>query len=326
MTRKPEDPAAARIRWGVELETMIPAGCEVSVGHYHLGLNVTSGLTPKRERVLAPSFAGIPLWQAERDNSIQPDPGFDKCEFVSPILSGERGVVCLRDFVRFALQIGAKVNTSCGCHITVGVPSIIGASDVPRISRFIRSLARLVTRHAWAIYAQTGTARHRSNYAQALPDTAGQLTNQLLYQISDLDRSQLVHDCGRGLVNFRKAFPSDLTKSAVEFRVFAGTLNEKKLLHHLATVLGLCRRAATAKAIPPFSPPSSPSHLSYKKPQNAPDALRLLWRYLGWADDSIGADCAFGQFGTLYHEFPTYSGLAMRKAIQFEARYPAANL
>ena len=40
---------------------------------------------------------------------------------------------------------------------------------------------------------------------------------------------------------------------SARFRVFADTLNRHKLLHHLATVLGLCRRAAEIECLGVFS-------------------------------------------------------------------------
>ena len=51
------------------------------------------------------------------------------------------------------------------------------------------------------------------------------------------------------MVNFQKLF----SHGVIEFRVFAGTLNRHKLLHHLATVLGLCRRAAEVQCLGGFT-------------------------------------------------------------------------
>ena len=68
----------------------------------------------------APTFNGN-HWKAERDGSIRVKPGRVACEFVSPILKGGAGVEHLLQFVEWANAIGANVNASCGCHITVGV-------------------------------------------------------------------------------------------------------------------------------------------------------------------------------------------------------------
>jgi hypothetical protein len=48
------------------------------------------------------------------------------------------GVEHLLQFVKWARGIGAKVNSACGCHITVGVKSIIGTDDPQAISEYAR--------------------------------------------------------------------------------------------------------------------------------------------------------------------------------------------
>jgi hypothetical protein len=48
------------------------------------------------------------------------------------------GVEHLQQFVKWARGIGAKVNSTCGCHITVGVKSIIGPDGPRAISEYAR--------------------------------------------------------------------------------------------------------------------------------------------------------------------------------------------
>ena len=56
------------------------------------------------------------------------------------------------------------------------------------------------------------------------------------------------------MVNFQKIFRHGPTgyAGAIEFRVFAGTVSLNKILHHLATVLGLCRRASEVQCLGAF--------------------------------------------------------------------------
>lgn len=136
---KPADVSAEAIRFGVEIETMVPASAGLTISAYHGGRAVVEATALDGRRVTAPVFGGH-YWRAKRDGSILADPGHVACEFVSPILHGEAGIQALRDFVRFVRDIGA-----------------------------------------------------------------------------------------------------------IEFRAFAGTLNEFKVLHYVATALGLMRRAAVAK-------------------------------------------------------------------------------
>src|SRR4051794_33845821 len=106
---KIQDNAAANIEFGVELETMIPLTSAVNVGGYHHGLGVMRGKSATTgEMLAAPSFNGN-YWKAERDGSIQVEPGFIACEFVSPILKGVEGLLALRGMIAFINGIGGKV-------------------------------------------------------------------------------------------------------------------------------------------------------------------------------------------------------------------------
>lgn len=319
------DAKSAQIRFGVELETQILTESEIAVGDYHRGATVSRGSYYDntlliRTVAVAPDFNGN-NWRADRDGSIRCDGGYMPAEFVSPILFGSLGVDRLLEFVHFAKMVGAAVNASCGCHITVGIPSIIGSQEPNRIIEFVRALSRIVNEHQWAIYAQTGTDRHSNVYSAPLPKESGEITNQLKKDHAEIPDSVvqlMLNDLGRGIANFRKAFPSDLSKSAVEFRAFAGTLSEKKLMHHLATVFGLCRKAAEAKTIPVFSRPDR------KSPRNAPESLKKMWRYLGWIDDVPGSDIAYGQFGQLYERSEEHKAKALEMAEKFEEKHPCA--
>lgn len=324
---KPQDTKAAQIRFGIELETFIPIASRVAVGGYHSGFPVESGYrgTERRE---APTFGRSGKWRAERDGSITYEDGFAPCEFVSPILNGEEGIAHLREFVQFLNFIGAGVNKSCGCHVTVGVQGLRPhgdrmTNDVSGIARAVRRIVRVANRHALAIYGQTGTGRHENErYAAQVPVTGADLTNNLVLPEPDGSTYNQkavnnVSAIGRGMVNCLKAFPENLSKSAIEFRAFAGTVNEHKVLHHVATVLGICRKAMETRVVPSFT---------YKKPANSEAALREMWQSLGWIDDMPGFDCAYGLFGTLYTEFPTYNRTALKMVKKFDKKFPNVKL
>ena len=106
----------------------------------------------------------------------------------------------------------------------------------------------------------------------------------------------------------------------IEFRVFAGTLNRHKLLHHLATVMGLCRRAAEVECLGAFSKNKSQA----KRTATAASALRYLWDSLGWTGSK--RPVALGLVGPLHSDFRTYRQVAERMCLQFDSRFPAANL
>ena len=313
---KPQDPHAESITFGVELETTIPATSGVVVGAYHVGTTVRAGVDARTLlQICAPSFDGA-NWKAERDGSIRTIQGRVACEFVSPILKGSGGVEHLLQFVEWANGIGANVNGSCGCHITVGIKSVIGTDDPQAMSEFARKLAHIARWHAMSLYGQTGTGRHLNRYSHTLGDDVGTLVRQMEHRTDPGLKSVAARQCGRGMINFQKLF----SHGVIEFRVFAGTLNRHKLLHHLATVLGLCRRAAEVECLGSFAKNKSQA----KRTATAKDALRFLWDYLGWTGGK--RDVALGLVGPLHAEFKTYRKVAERMCRRFDSRFPFANL
>jgi hypothetical protein len=245
------------------------------------------------------------------------------CEFVSPILHGDEGVENLLRFVDFTHAIGATVNDSCGCHITVGIESVIGTDDPRAVSEFIRKLAHISRWHARSLYGQTGAGRHLNHYSHPLLEDTGSKMRRLVTTEEERVKAECAEQCGRGMVNFRKAFKRDADGcyvGVVEFRVFAGTLNAKKILHHLGTVLGLCRRAHEVRVLGGFTK----NKAQIKRTATAVSALRYLHDYLGWAGSK--RPVALGLFGPLHAEFSTMRKEAQRLCKRFDERYPDAFL
>ncbi len=297
---KPHDVKAESITFGVELETTIPNSSGVVVGGYHCGFAVSVGNDLHTgQPVEAPTFNGL-HWKAERDGSIRCKSGQVACEFVSPVLKGTEGVHALLRFTEWARAIGATVNGSCGCHITVGIESVIGTNDPQAVGEYVRKLAHIARWHSMSLYGQTGTGRHLNHYSHTLGDDVGALVRRL-ERVSDPTRkADAANRCGRGMVNFRKVF----THGVIEFRVFAGTLNRHKLMHHLATVLGICRRAAEVECLGAFKKNKAQS----KRTSTAAAAVRFLWDYLGWTGSK--RPVALGLFGPLHDEFRQFRKVA----------------
>ena len=298
---KAQDPQAERICFGIELETTIPVTAGVEVGAYHNGRPVFAGRAHGTGTTVAAPVFLCHHWRAERDGSIRCDYGEMACEFVSPVLYGSEGIEHLLEFVAWATEIGAGVNSSCGCHITVGVESIIGANDLQAMSEFARKLAHIARWHAMSLYGQTGTGRHLSQYAHTLDDSVGTLVKRMEQTPHASRKSEAAMRCGRGMINFQKLF----THGVIEFRVFAGTLNRLKIMHHLATVLGLCRRAADVQCLGGFSR----NKAQEKRTATAATALRFLWDYLGWTGSK--RPVALGLIGPLHSRFHLHAETAV---------------
>ncbi len=323
---KPQDLASAEIWFGVEIETMIPTNSGVAVGGYHRGVAVTGGRSVSTGLVIAaPKLAprdrvDVGTWHADRDGSIRCEAGFQACEFVSPILRGEAGLANLCAMLEFIRTIGGQVNASCGLHITIGISSVIGTQDTAAVAQFVKKIGHVANQNAWAIYSQTLGGRHLNNYSHRLaPECATHLSTIANGATSTADLGVRAAACGRGMVNFQKAFMTD--RGAIEFRAFAATLNKDEVLHHLATVFGLVRRAAVSQVLGGFQKSSKKNRST-----TAPQALRRMWRILGWSDATECQHVALGLFGMLHAEFATFRKAALTLAELFEANYPAANL
>ena len=313
---KNQDHKAAEATFGIEIETSIPLCSDVNVGGYHNGNAVLRGRHATTNEVInAPRF-GNACWRAERDASIRSATGGMAAEFVSPILRGASGVQALADFVGFLNQIDAKVNETCGVHVTVSVDSIIGTSDNQARAEFAQKLAHIAQWHSRAIYGQTGTGRHLNHYSHQFSEAVAQYARAMKNRPTLADKMRAAEACGRGMVNFRKLF----THGVVEFRAFAGTTNVSKILHHVATAIGLCRRAHEVKNLGGFKK----NKAQEARTRTAVSALDFLHDYLGWRGSK--RDCALGLFGLLHTQFRHYRKTAVKMCEKFDAQFPNANL
>ena len=224
---------ADHVTFGVELETVMPVNT-LQVGGYHSGRLVTA----------APLFNGTP-WTAERDGSITAPTGFMPCEFVSPVLSGPAGVANLVAMLEWIRTMGGQVNPSCGCHIHIGLASLLGREASAAAKAFyVRKLAGVVNINAAALYAQTGTRRDLSHYTAPL-------TDQIRETLEEASREGSTDTYGYRMDRYRVLNVTNVnTRGTVEFRAFAGTLSTEKVLHHLWTCLFMTRFAQELTRVP----------------------------------------------------------------------------
>jgi hypothetical protein len=186
----------------------------------------------------------------------------------------------------------------------------------------VRKLAHIAQWHAMSLYGQTGTGRHLNRYSHTLAADVARHMRQIVNTSTIQQKEVAAAACGRGMLNFNKAFRTRGSEyvGAVEFRVFAGTTSLTKILHHLATVLGLCRRAHQVQCLGAFRK----NKLQARRTQTAESALRFLHDYLGWNGNA--RPVALGMFGRLHSEFPVYRDEAQRLCRRFDERYPDARL
>ena len=179
-----------------------PANDTTPIGGYHNGLPV----------------AWLPTgWKAERDGSIRTPAGRKPCEFVSPILRGYEGLRNVETAVDAIKERGARVNESCGLHITVS-----WNGDAAALARLIS----LIGNHEKAIYAATGTRRRERNHWAKQIKTYG-------------NKDAAKDRCERDRYHLLNLTHLAAGKNRIEIRAFAGTLNKTKLLGYIQMVLGL---------------------------------------------------------------------------------------
>lgn len=198
---------ANQITFGCEFETTLPATDTTPIGPYHHGNQVD----------------WLPQgWRVERDGSIQPRVhGRKGAEFVSPKLTGEAGLAEVCTALDRLNERGARVNETCGLHITV-----TWNGDAAALARLIN----LVANHEKAIYASTGTSRReQGNYCRPVKAYGNAERAEARTKADRYHLLNLTH-LARGA-------------NRIEFRAFAGTLNKEKVVGYIRMVLGLVQIA-----------------------------------------------------------------------------------
>lgn len=203
-------------------------------------------------------IAQLPGWQAKHDGSISPGRGRVGCEFVSPVLKGADGIQQVLQAIAFIKSIGGRVNQSCGLHVHVGFDKSNATAST--------KLATLVANFEKAIYASTGTrTREQGRYCRPIQGL-GNAVDALR-----VARSNRYHVC-----NFATPHPT------VEFRAFAGTLNESKIIAHIMMAVGMVERALKAARVTNWiAKPVSPTSPIARKGEGQ-TALTRLYYQLGW--------------------------------------------
>jgi len=202
---------ANEIAFGIEFETTLPNSDTTPIGPYHGGYQVP----------------WLPDgWRAERDSSIRPETMDRKgCEFVSPKLRGIEGLKQVEEALDAINARGARVNASCGLHVTIE-----WNGDAAALARLIS----LVGNHERAIFASTGTRRReRTTYTKQIKQYG--------------DKDQAKNRCEADRYHLLNLTHLARGKNRIEFRAFAGTLNKTKVLGYLMMCLGLVELALTTR-------------------------------------------------------------------------------
>lgn len=240
---------ANQITFGCEFETTLPATDTTPIGVYHHGLQVE----------------WLPQgWRVERDGSIMPRTfGRKGAEFVSPKLTGEAGLAEVCHALDKLNERGARVNETCGLHITV-----TWNGDAAALARLIS----LVANHEKAIYASTGTSRReRGTYCRPVKTYNNAAAAERQAKADRYHLLNLTH-LARGA-------------NRIEFRAFAGTLNKEKVVGYIRMVLGLVELALEGGRQADWSyEPKAGKNGPWHRNNAGPGEIELnrLYYRLGW--------------------------------------------
>ena len=278
---------ASEINFGVEFETTLPMNDTTHIGHYHSGCQVN----------------WLPAgWKAERDSSIRCQAGRKACEFVSPKLNGPEGLHQVGEALAQIRIRGAKVNESCGVHVTVG-----WNGDAAALARLIS----LVGNHEKAMYASTGTKRReRVIYTKSIKVYGNRNDAKLK---CDSDRYHLLN-----LTHLARG------QKRIEFRVFAGTLNTTKAQAYIQMCLGLVELAINSKRCSDWNYTKAEGKRScWDRNGDGETELNRLFYRLGWTKGWYKGALKDKRYGEICdaREWKTIKN----KLVQLARKYDQAN-
>ncbi|TWU40180.1 putative amidoligase enzyme [Novipirellula aureliae] len=283
---------ANNIAFGIEFETTLPSNDTTPIGGYHNGTQVP----------------WLPTgWKAERDSSIRTlAPNRKGCEFVSPKLRGYQGLRQVEDALDKINEHGARVNYSCGVHVTIEFNG-----DAAALSRLIS----LVGNHERAIYASTGTKRReRTNWAKTVKAYGNKDEAKRRCESDRYHLLNLTH-LARG-------------RNRIEFRAFAGTTNKAKALGYIQMCIGLVELALNTKRCSGWDYAKKPGTKScWDRPgagEGETELNRLFYR-LGWTKGWYKGELRNKRFGELSAADQTCDWKATkRKLLEMARKYDRA--
>lgn len=258
--------APEEFTFGIEIECALPMDAirehGLRPGGYHSGATQTAF-----ER------AGLSGWNIQRDSSLRFNQrNMYAIEVTSPVMRGADGVEQTLKMTALLKSWGAKVNASCGLHVTVGHAKFNHHST---LCQLILSMYRFSDAMV-AVGASFG--RRTRTYSTSLVHKYG----------VNVDRKT------DGDVQFVSRFSRERYQSLnlcnamhgkrVEFRLFAGTLNTNRMLAAIWSSLGMCQYAMSSyKFIRATREGANFGNEKYYQ-----NNVELMLTWLGWKSDKKG--------------------------------------
>jgi len=201
---------ASDLSFGVEIECLMPAGRQFAAGGYHRGQQIPS--------LGEWSAAG---WNAQADSSVS-----GGVEVVSPILTGEEGLYQTWAVVEYLASIGTQVDRRCGLHVHVDARSLTEAQV-----RTIQREFQKVERAFYALNAEKAGERWGSIYCMPYSRVGAAQADGTRYMS----------------LNIQNWLRGTRSKKTLEFRLFAGTMDPRKVMTAVLMCVSLVAAVANGE-------------------------------------------------------------------------------
>jgi hypothetical protein len=184
-------------------------------------------------------------WQAGYDSTITRKRNFHAIEFTSRILKGERGLKSAVRFFKWLEAKGAKVDSSCGLHIHIGVKGMTDGDNVDQAIETVLRTMKFANSIKTTIFAQGGSANRYLRQGYARPN----VNKQLAENEAKERRVPIFNGNKFTFLNTHRTRQAGISSNSatIEFRAFAGTCNYLKVLNHLLTAFVCAHGGMTSK-------------------------------------------------------------------------------
>lgn len=194
------------------------------------------------------------VWKLMYDGSIRVDGG-EAVELVTPILNYD-DIATLQEIVRKLRKAGAKVNSSCGIHIHIGV-----GAHTPKT---LKNLVNIMVSKEDLIYNAVSVENYRIGYCKKVnSDLVRKINIRKPRNMSELAAVWYQNAANDGMDRIRTTghynssryhglnLHSVFTKGTIEFRMFNSTLHAGKLRAYIVLAMAASHQALTQKSASP---------------------------------------------------------------------------
>lgn len=170
-------------------------------------------------------------WVASRDGSISNTAGRGEGhEIIAPLLYGVEGLLLASRVMKALVRAGARVNKSCGTHITTGVKNCNARVRRMSLKKQTKSVGKIVDAYLYfhnVFDTQVSSSRREGSPSMASPFYCPRPRQTQMYAVgTETHYTGVINrGVGRGTVNVAHF----ISRGIIEFRQHNGSLNGLKL-------------------------------------------------------------------------------------------------